>query len=478
MSAIAVGGTSYAAGLYWLGRGGQGATSRAARRLGRPWCVHRGGRTGYAAGDTGGIGHDGIGTGIGAGPEGLPSLALALLDRIDGDFWMALVEGDSPEGDTGTGDHAAATAPHYALVKARSGAILTDGDEIFDTRAAALDAFARARPLGWTLHATPGLITGGAFSELDTGAADIAELDIAALAAAASKAGDAIGLRRVPPPRRAGARVALAMLGLTVLAGASATWFQWDAVWAWFAGPAPMATVAPVAEPRVSAAIDSAALIAACRQAMIEHPPWLPAWRIERLVCVARFADPELTVLRPELAGRAVLLARWRLAPGHAEPVQRQLAESHLSRWYAASVMDGSAWAAVTLEPVLRAADTEPPPFLALRRAVDRSLGAGGARIGYVRTPQSGWTVRIDDPGPLSRLGPLIAGIPGLEITALSRGADGGWRLDGRPMVPERLTRTRFLELTRSPSGTRDIDDGINGGGLPLTPGSQEMNDE
>ena len=41
MSAIAVGGTSYAAGLYWLARGGQGATSRAARRLGRPWCVHR-----------------------------------------------------------------------------------------------------------------------------------------------------------------------------------------------------------------------------------------------------------------------------------------------------------------------------------------------------------------------------------------------------------------------------------------------------
>ena len=423
MSAILIGGTRYAAGLYWLARGGQGATARAARRLGRPWCVHRGGRTGYAAG-------------TGAGPEGLPSLALALLDRIDGDFWMALVEGDSPGGDTGTGDHAAATAPRYALVKARNGAILTDGDEVFDTRAAALDAFARARPLGWTLYATPGLITAGAFADLDSGAADIAELDIAALAAAASKAGDAIGLRRVPPPRRSGRRIALAMLGLHVLAGASAAWFYRDTVLAWLAGPAPVETVAAVIEPQVSAAIDSAALIAACRRAMIEHPPWLPAWRIERVVCAARFADPELTALRPELTGRAVLLARWRLAPGHAEPVQRQLAESHLSRWYAASVMAGSAWAAVPLAPVLRALDSSPPPFLALRRAVDRSLGASGARIGYARTPQGGWSVRIDDPGPLSRLGPLIAGIPGLEITALSRGADGGWRLDGRPMAP------------------------------------------
>ena len=273
-------------------------------------------------------------------------------------------------------------------MKARSGAILTDGDEIFDTRAAALDAFARARPLGWTLYATPGLITGGAFADLDSGAADIAELDVAALAAAASKAGDAIGLRRVPPPRRSGRRVALAMLGLSVLAGASAAWFYRDTVLAWLAGPAPVETVAAVIEPQVSAAIDSAALIAACRRAMIEHPPWLPAWRIERIVCAARFADPELTALRPELAGRAVLLARWRLAPGHAEPVQRQLAESHLSRWYAASVMAGSAWAAVPLAPVLRAVDTAPPPFLALRRAVDRSLGAGGARIGYARTQQ------------------------------------------------------------------------------------------
>ena len=268
------------------------------------------------------------------------------------------------------------------------------------------------------------------------------------------------------------------MLGLSVLAGASAAWLQRDALRAWLAGPAPVETVAAAIEPRVSASIDSAALIAACRRAAIEHPPWLPAWRIERVVCAARFDDPELTALRPELAGRAVLLARWRLVSGHAEPVQRQLAERHLSRWYAASVTGGGAWAAVPLAPVLRAAAAAPPPFLALRRAVDRSLGAGGARVGYARAAEGGWTVRIDDPGPLSRLGALIADIPGLEITALSRGADGGWRLDGRPAAPERMTRERFLALAHAPDGRRNIDDRMNTGDMPLNHESEVTSHE
>ena len=173
-----------------------------------------------------------------------------------------------------------------------------------------------------------------------------------------------------------------------------------------------------------------------------------------------------------------MLLARWRLASGHAEPVQRQLAERHLSRWYAASVTAGAAWAAIRLAPVLRVADAEAPPFLALRRAVDRSLGAGGARVGYARAAEGGWTVRIDDPGPLSRLGALIADIAGLEITALSRGADGGWRLDGRPAAPERMTRERFLALAHAPEGERDSGDGTNGGDTPPTPGSEVTSDE
>ena len=186
---------------------------------------------------------------------------------------------------------------------------------------------------------------------------------------------------------------------------------------------------------------------------MIDYPPWLPAWRIESLTCAARFSDPELAGLRPELAGRAVMLARWRLGPGHAEPLHRQLAEQHLSRWYAASVVDARAWAVLPLAPVLRIVETAPPLFLAFRRAVDRELGLHGARIDYARGPQGGWTVRIGHPGPLPRLADLFreaAGLAGVEITTLDLGADGGWRLHGRPVAPEAMTLAEFREPARA----------------------------
>ena len=439
MSAIAVGGRRYAAGLYWLGRGGARATARTARRLGRPWCVHHGERTGFAAGEAAespeGAGPAGLGP-AGPGPEGLPALALALLDHVESEFWMALVEGGAPGG---TG--------RYALVKARDGAVLADGDEVFGDRAAALAAFERARALGWALHASPGVM-----AELDGGAGGVTPLDIGALDEAAARAGAEIALVRAAAARRPVGRLAGAALGLTVLLVLAAGWSQRDALLAWLAAPEPIpAPAASLPEPRVDVAVDSAALIAACRWALIENPPFLPAWRIERIDCAARFAEPELTGLRPELAGRPVLLVRWRLASGHAEAMHRRLAEKHLALWDAASVADGRAWAAVALAPVLRTAETAAPPFLALRRAVDRAFGARRARIGYARGAEGGWTVRIEDSGPLSRLGPLAGGIAGLEITALSRGAGGGWRLEGRPVAPERLAASRLRALGVNP---------------------------
>ena len=455
MSVIHVGGRAFAAGLYWLERGGAGTTARTARRLGRPWCVHHGERTGFAADDPAEtlapetlvpetLAPETLGP---RDPGGLPALALALLASIEGAFWMALIEGDAdPSG-----------GRRYALVKARGGTVLADGDEVFEDRAAAVAAFERARPLGWSLFATPGLHDelGGACA--DPRAGEVAALDAAALEEAADAAGGSIALARAASRRR-WLRPAAAVCGVAALAAIAVLWFERDALIAWLAGPE-TAAVAPAVrpDPEVAVAVDGAALIAACRDALIAHPPFLPAWRIERIECAARLADPELAGLVPELAGRPALLVRWRLGDGHAEAVQRRVAERHLAGWHAAAVAGARAWAAAPLGPVLRVVDTRagdapPPAFVDLRRDVDRVFGTGGARVGYARGAGGGWTVRIDEFGPLGRLGPLAGGIAGLEITALSRGGDtragaGPWRLEGRPAAPERVAASRLKAL-------------------------------
>ena len=423
MSTLVINGQPFAAGLYWLERAGPAVTARAARRFARPWCVHRAGQTGYS----GGTEDD--------DPEGLPALALALNEAIESEFWMALAAGHAALGDADAGSDIG----RYALIKVRDGAVLADGDEVFTNRDAAVEAFERARALGWDLYATPGLLAGGADR-------DVTELDVSLLAAAPENV-----LRRAPFTRIGRGRLALVLLLPAAIAGVWIVWLQRDALLDWIAGPEPVVAAAPPTDPDLAVAVNSAALIEACRRALIDYPPWLPAWRIESLTCAARFADPELAALRPELAGRAVMLVRWRLGPGHAEPLHRQLAEQHLSRWYAASVIDARAWAVLPLGLVLRISDGAPPLFLAFRRAVDRVFGLRGARVDYARGPQGGWTVRIGYPGPLPRLADLFreaGGLAGLEITALDRGVDGGWRLHGHPVAPEAMTRAGFRTLT------------------------------
>ena len=253
----------------WSG-GGAASVARNARAFGRPWHVHWDEQTGYAADEE--------------EPGGCPSLAASLQAHIGAPFWMALVE---------------ATDGRIALVKARDGAILADGDEEFADRAAALEAFARSRDVGWALHATPGLVEG-----------EVAELDPAALPSDRAMGLVAAPLARLSLPR-VGRFVALAAL----VAGAAVLWTQREALWRLVAGPEPVAETEQVAvDPPVTVALDAAALIAGCRQALAAHPPWLLAWRTERIACEGRFADAALIGARPR--ARRPRGAGGPLAPG------------------------------------------------------------------------------------------------------------------------------------------------------------------
>ena len=80
MSVLTVGGRRFAAELYWLEREGAASVARNARAFKRPWHVHWGGQTGYAADEE--------------SPKGCPSLAASLQAHIGVPTWMALVEAD------------------------------------------------------------------------------------------------------------------------------------------------------------------------------------------------------------------------------------------------------------------------------------------------------------------------------------------------------------------------------------------------
>ena len=411
MSVLGIGGRRFAAGLYWLERGNAASVARSARAFGRPWHVHWGEQTGYAADEE--------------KPDSCPSLAASLQAHIAGPFWMALVE---------------ATDGRLALVKARDGAMLADGDEVFADRAPALEAFERSRDVGWALHATPGLVEG-----------EVAGIDASALEDDPAMRLAAAPLARLSLPK-VGRFLALAAL----VAGAAVMWSYRENVWRLVTGPEPVAETEVPVEPPVTAALDAGVLIAGCRQALIDHPPYLPAWRTERVSCEGRFADMALVGVRPELEGRAVLVVRWRLETGRPEPLHRRIAEAHLSDWYAASVAGGRAWAVAPLEPALRLTTDAPPSLLEFREAVDRQFGARGTRIEYPGQSADGIEVRIATRRPPAALAEAVAAVPGLELVRLAQDAAGEWRLEGRRVSPVSIPKSRFEELAKPATGSPD----------------------
>ena len=434
MSVLTVGGRRFAAGLYWLEREGAGSVARNARAFKRPWHVHWGEQTGHAADEE--------------SPKGCPSLAASLQARIAAPTWMALVEADDGR---------------LALVRARDGAFLADGDEVFADRESALAAFERARgesnsspgpgssavpvsstvpessSVGWALHATPGLV-----KDAGAGGSPVSEIDPASLADDPAMRLAAAPLSMLGLPK-VGRFLALAVM----VAGGAFVWTQRGTLWDLIAGPeeAAEAEQVPVVPP-VTAILDAGALLAGCRQALMAYPPYLPAWRPERISCEGRFADIALIGVRPELEDRAVLTVRWRLGSGRPEPLHRRIAETRLSDWYAASVTGDRAWAVAPLAPVLRLGEAAPPSLLDFREAVDRHFGSRGTRIEYPMQGD-GIEVRVTTGRVPFRLADAVSAVPGLELVRLVQDGAGDWRLEGRRVSPVSMPRERFEKAVR-----------------------------
>ena len=399
MSVAVIAGTRYAAGLYWEPR--SSAPARNARQFRRPFVVHWGDQTGFGAGEP-------------ESTEGLPSLALALVDHIDRPRWMALV---------------ACQGNRFVLVKARDGAVEVDGDEVFDARADALAAFERSRDPACALFATPGLVS-----------PPVVDLDIAALTVSPT-----MTLRPVSSSARPRKALAAAALLLLLAAAGSGGWLYKEQIQLLFVSPEPVARPKPPPEPQVTVAVDSADLIAACDRAHVIRPPYLPAWELQRVECVARFADENLTALKPEYRGRPMLVARWALPSEYSRPLHRRIAEEHLLTWTSGSVAADTAWGVWALDPVLRQTAAAPRSFADLRHALDRRLGTAGFDLEFVQEN----VIRLRTTRPLRRVAELVDGVTGLEVTRLSRGPGGPWLLEGRPLTAASMKVSQFENITR-----------------------------
>ena len=388
-------GRRFAAGLVWLERAGPLQVTRMARRYRQSRYLHWRAQTGYADAPA----DDGP---LAAAPA--PALAAALLHRIEDDFWMALLVADDGRG---------------ILIKAREGAVLADGDQIFPTVEAARHAFNEASALGWSLHAMADLVPEAAVIEVDD-LATTAEME----------------LRPVPFARMTARHAAAATLALAILTAAGAGWIHRRALEALLFGPPP-APVA-VADAVIATVIDGAALVRACGAALAARPPHLLAWRLERIECPPRLADPALLAGRPELAGQAVAVIRWRLENGRPAALHRRLAERQLAGYHLAQVSGREAWALQPLGPVQRQHQAAETPPLVFRRAVDRTFGPRGAEIVHGASAR---VSRVTAADTLADLAGLVAGLGPVEALSLARAAGGPWVVDLRPPRPALVSR-------------------------------------
>lgn len=406
------GGRGYVAGLYWTQPGTE--EDRESRRE-RAWTVEWGDQTGWVPKEAGLRGVDGV-----------PSLAASVAAYLGG------VGGDGPEG--GWVALLQADDGRFALVRARDGAIVAGGDEVFDDAVTALDSLAGARADGADVYGTSGVVTDGSL---------VVEMDVAAL----PEDGREAGLKRAGGGGSP-ARVA-ALAGLLIVLAVGGVWLLApDMLLGLFGGAKETAPMVAEQEDRpVFARIDSAALVQECGAAQVDWPPYLPAWQLRSIECHGWFGEVDVIALRPELEGRAVMVVRWDLPGQYVAAVHRRIAEEHLDGWFLGSVVERSAWAVVPLGSVLERSEGQGfPSYLEFRRDVDRHLGMQGGQIDYGGDAHV-VTVTVVLGHGLGRIASLVDDIPGFELVSLSRGAGGEWVLSARSLTGVQVAESIFQRL-------------------------------
>ena len=402
MSLLSIHDGTFAAGLAWLPRVGEGDLAAAARDLDASAFLHTDHQTGFATADEG-------------DPASTVSLAAAVHAAIASPDWIAAVAADDGK---------------VAVVRCVSNRLEENPKEVrLEPGAATAILLQSDKPR----HASPSL------------AIDMARpLDLSAVRITDE-------MRLEPAPAVSRARGIVKAIASAVVAGgiAFAAWHFGPQVWEIFFPPEPEPEPV-VEERRVVTVTDTAAFLALCDGALLAAPPEFPGWRLDEAACQARLVDTPILEEIPNLAGRPALVLRWSLRPGHDPEINRRLMEEALLPGRGAGQVQGSrAWAVTVLDPVVvEARHDDPPVFRELRAAVDRHVGAWASELSFAHDGRD-WRIVASGSGTLARLSRAVSAVPDLEVTAVSRDHAGVWRLTAQPLAPVVVLESVFEHLTR-----------------------------
>ena len=401
MSLLTVNHETFAAGLTWQPRQRGRDLVMSARAHAAAAFVETEHQTGFAGDEEG-------------DPVAAASLAAAVRAVIDGDTWIAAILADD-----GTA----------ALVRSTAGRLSElPGEDRMAPAAAARVLHKAAHPI----HASPSL-------EIE----HATPLDLASVQIAG-----AMRLEPVPQQNRlrqvVTATTCLALVACLAFAG----WMYGRQVWETFFPPPPPPPAQAEVERQVMTVIDTGTFLALCDASLQERPPGLAGWRLDQATCHARLTDTAVLQQVPSLSGRPALVLRWSLAEGHDIEINRRTMEAALAERHAGQVQGTEAWAVTPLAPVIaEAGQASSPPFLDLRAAVDRRIGAWATAIAYTHQGHR-WAITITGPDPLARFHQAIAGLADIEVTALSR-QDGVWRIAARPVEPWPVLESVYAVLSQ-----------------------------
>lgn len=424
MSVLWIDGQRFAAGLEWQrGLVAGRRARRLARQRRRPWAVNVAGQTGFA---------DDAGE-----PRGVKPLAGAIAgflrtmpDRIEN--WIAFIGEDAGEGgEPGEG--------RVAAIRCHSGSLLADGDMVFASAEAALEALGEGAVANVTVIASPGLRP--LF-------ADAIELPGETLRRAAA---DVLVLSPVQTGGISRKSVCWAVIAALLIAGGYWAWAnrEWILIrFGWIEQE--------MERPRVRVAVETERFLGYCRDELARREMWMAGFERVAVRCHSSYAPDDGISPPKELKDRPVLEVRWRLRERLPPRVYGRLAEQLLERWYWAGVNDeGQAAAVSPLPPVLaRMKKRKREEPLAFRARIDGMFPLRGFAVEYRWGKQN--EVTLATARPFAQAVAMIGGLPGVEVLSAAY-ENGMWRFEGRRLRPRSMFEARFMKLSKPLVATRIV---------------------